>query len=130
MYTSFFGTVWMGGLQLQILRKVLISELSTNLHGKLLLKKNDFRYSNSLSKDNFTEQILKALRTTLEMRLILKDLGTKDLKFIPRPVKVGLRYTVVSNLLFRLDMQISRKLSWLLFSTSEVNWIQSWRELI
>ena len=55
-------------------------------------------------------------------RLNVRDLGTKDLKFIPyMPVKVGLRYTEVSNLLFRLEMQISRKLSWLLFSSSQVN---------
>ena len=47
---------------------------------------------------------MKALRTKQEIRLILNDLGTKNLKLITRPVKVGIRYTEVSNLLFHLDI--------------------------
>ena len=43
------------------------------------------------SNDISEEQILNALKIRQEIRLYLKCFGMKELKFIVRPVNVGLR---------------------------------------
>ena len=62
--------------------------LSSNLGGKEFFKKCSIRKESSKLKEKELEQILNALMIKQEIKLILKARGTKDVNFIPNPVKV------------------------------------------
>lgn len=67
------------------------------------------------------EQILKALFTKQDIKLVLNKYGTKELNFMPNPVKVSFLKTEVLNKLFILVILISKKFKVALVSNSQVN---------
>ena len=81
--------------------------------------KKDFKYSISLWKFKYDDEMWYALKIKVLIALILKLNEQKLKKLIPSPVKVGFLKTEVLKSLFRKTLT-SKNDNWLLTSFSQV----------